>query len=395
MDRRKAECAFRLQCMRWAEQQVQMNIHADAYDFRMDEHGAAWEAIVYRDDWAAIGVHALTVTNAIWVNNGKIASFTSVAKNRMDVDQLGNLWRPGARAFFDGLASPAVCFPAIRFSWQDQRRWAFQTAFKGAWWGTIVSEPGTGGDTRKTKATARPDRTDGWRISGQKHFGSGAGIMSYLITSALPAGEEDVETFHLDARDLAWDGSTGMKLAAAWNGCGMIATQSHAFVFEDFPAARLAWPADNRKLAGLTGPAGQEEFVRTCWAAITLGIVETALASARQQLARRQPSMRAFEQVEWSRAEVDGWLVEQAYAGMLRPIEEQRCTGHQTLSGKIAVAELAESALSRICRVLGGNTYTHDSPFAYWFEDVRALGFLRPPWAFAYEEQFNGCWPER
>jgi hypothetical protein len=35
--------------------------------------------------------------------------------------------------------------------------------------------------------------------------------------------------------------------------------------------------------------------------------------------------------------------------------------------------------------VLGGGAYTRHSPFAHWFEDVRALGFLRPPWGFAYD----------
>jgi hypothetical protein len=28
------------------------------------------------------------------------------------------------------------------------------------------------------------------------------------------------------------------------------------------------------------------------------------------------------------------------------------------------------------------------SPFASWFEDVRALGFLRPPWGLAYDNLF-------
>jgi alkylation response protein AidB-like acyl-CoA dehydrogenase len=296
--------------------------------------------------------------------------------------------------FSTGLLARPHAAPAYDAAWQDQRQWVFQTAREGAWWGTIVSEPGSGGDPSKTKAIARPYGRDGWRVTGQKHFGSGAGIMSYLMTSAVPVGEEDVETFFLDVRGAAWDGSGGMKLTAPWDGCGMIATQSHAFVFENFPATRLAWPAASRKLAGITGPAGQEGFVRTCWAAITLGIVESAVATARQQLVRRRTSMRPFEQVEWTHVETEAWLIEQAYAGMLVAVEGKQRTGQQTLTGKIAVAELAESAMGRICRVLGGGSYTHDSPFGYWFEDVRALGFLRPPWAFAYQSQFDRAWPD-
>jgi hypothetical protein len=58
-----------------------------------------------------------------------------------------------------------------------------------------------------------------------------------------------------------------------------------------------------------------------------------------------------------------------------------------------AVAALAESVLSRLCRVLGGGAYTHQSPFAYWYEDVRALSFLRPPWALAFDTLWEALRP--
>ena len=61
---------------------------------------------------------------------------------------------------------------------------------------------------------------------------------------------------------------------------------------------------------------------------------------------------------------------------------------HAALRAKQAVAELAEGTLLRITRVLGGGTFSQRSPFAHWFEDVRALGFLRPPWGLAYDQLF-------
>ena len=79
-----------------------------------------------------------------------------------------------------------------------------------------------------------------------------------------------------------------------------------------------------------------------------------------------------------------GWMVKQAYEGLLRAIEcenDVRRTGHLA---KLAIAELAESALSRICRVIGGSSYSLDSPFGFWLEDVRALGVLTPPWSLAH-----------
>jgi hypothetical protein len=59
------------------------------------------------------------------------------------------------------------------------------------------------------------------------------------------------------------------------------------------------------------------------------------------------------------------------------------------IRAKESVADLAEQTLLRLTRVLGGGTFSRRSPFAHWFEDVRALGFLRPPWGLAYDQLFT------
>lgn len=94
--------------------------------------------------------------------------------------------------------------------------------------------------------------------------------------------------------------------------------------------------------------------------------------------------MRPYEQVEWAQAEAEAWTIAQCYEGMLRSIEQGGSPG-SVIRGKTMAAQLAESSLSRICRVLGGGTFSQRSPFAHWFEDVRALGFLRPPWGLAFD----------
>ena len=81
-----------------------------------------------------------------------------------------------------------------------------------------------------------------FRLTGDKHFGSGSGVTSYMVTTAIPEGEEQPDLFYLDVRGAAWDGSTGITLVAPWDGHGMIATQSHAFRFEGYPVTRVAWP---------------------------------------------------------------------------------------------------------------------------------------------------------
>jgi len=279
------------------------------------------------------------------------------------------------------LATPAAPEP-FAATWDEQRRVVFQTVLDGAWWGTMTSEPGSGGDVLRTRAVARPDEeTACYRLSGDKQFGSGSGIASYMLTTAVAEGEDEPDTFYLAVRDVAWDGSTGITLVTPWDGLGMIATQSHAFRFEEFLATRAAWPGN---LAGFT--AATQPYVRCCFTAVCVGIVEEALAMAHTELRQRRASLRPYEQVEWARAELDGWLIQQAYEGMLRAVESEAADAEMvSMQGKVAIAELAESVLVRLCRVVGGGTYARSSPFGCWAQDVRALGFLRPPWGLAFD----------
>jgi hypothetical protein len=73
-----------------------MNLHVDAREYRVTEQGAAWDADIYRDDWIAVGVAPLAVTNSIWVHDRKIAIFSEQPRNSIDAARLGMLWRPGA-----------------------------------------------------------------------------------------------------------------------------------------------------------------------------------------------------------------------------------------------------------------------------------------------------------
>jgi hypothetical protein len=189
----------------------------------------------------------------------------------------------------------------------------------------------------------------------------------------------------LDVRDRPWDGSAGLELIAEWDGVGMAATQSHAMRLEGIPAVRLARGGPLDPITRAAGP-----IVSGLFTAVVLGILDEAVALAREQLSRRAADLRAFEQVEWSRAEQGHWLACQAYDGALRAAEgDDLFTAlHAAIRAKESVADLAEDVLRGITRVIGGGTFSGRSPFAHWFEDVRALGFLRPPWGLAYDTLF-------
>ena len=204
-----------------------------------------------------------------------------------------------------------------------------------------------------------------------------------MITVAVPEGESGPDMFVLDMRDVPWDGSAGVTMTAAPDGHGMAATQSHAFAFKEFPATRIAWPGQFRLIQENTGALTQ-----CCFTAVIVGVTEVALETARRQVAPRRNDLRAYERVEWSKAELEGWLIQQAYEGMLRAMEQDRDRRYHAVQAKTAIAELAESVLRRISKVIGGGTFSRSSPFGYWYEDVRALGFLRPPWGLSYDQLF-------
>jgi alkylation response protein AidB-like acyl-CoA dehydrogenase len=286
------------------------------------------------------------------------------------------------------LARSDATFPA----WEEQRAAVFETALAGHQWGTITSEPGSGGDLNKTKAVAAPAADvepavpgQSHRVTGDKHFGSGSGVTSFMITTAVPEGDEAPTIFVLDVRGRPWDGTAGLRLLAEWDGAGMAATQSHAMRLEAMPAVRLAWPGPLDDITLAAAP-----LVSTLFTSVVLGVLDEAVATARAQLQPKASGLRAYEAVEWTRAELDHWLAVQAYEGALRAVEEgdHGAALHAALRAKEAVAELAEQCLARLCRVIGGGTFARRSPFASWFEDVRALGFLRPPWGLAYDALF-------
>lgn len=290
---------------------------------------------------------------------------------------------PAVLAFW--LATPQVPEPDST-AWKAQRDAVFDGVEAGAWWGTITSEPGSGGDVARTKAVARPSGSV-WLLTGDKHFGSGTGMTSFMLTTAVAEGEEGPDWFCVPVEGVALDGSAGITLLAPWDGHGMRATQSHALRFQDCPAERFAWPGHLADLIGAASP-----FFATLFTAVVLGILEEAVATARAQLAPRADSLRPYEQVEWAQAELEAWTAEQAYEGALRAIESGRPARGAALRGKTIAAQLAESCLLRICRVLGGGTFARHSPFGHWFEDVRALGFLRPPWGLAYDGLLTDSW---
>ena len=273
-------------------------------------------------------------------------------------------------------------------AWREQRDRVLSAAKAGHWFGTINSEPGSGGNLMATRATAVSQSKGVWRVSGDKIMGSGSGVTSFMITTAVPEGENAPDVFLIDTRELPWDGSRGAKLVREWDGHGMAATQSHAFRFDGLTAERHALLGGAVKLVSRVMPVAVYQF-----SSVIMGILDAALAEARRRLQPRADRMSAFERVSWTKAVNDIWLAEQAFEGMARAIER----GGSLIGaarGKLAISELAEASLLSISRTIGGASYSRSSPFGQWSQDVRALGLLRPPWSLAYDGLFDASFTD-
>jgi alkylation response protein AidB-like acyl-CoA dehydrogenase len=305
-----------------------------------------------------------------------VGPISSVLRTLAGVDSsvaLVSAMHPAVLAYW--LAGPDPSEPA----WEEQRHAVAESAAGGHQWATVTSEPGSGGDIAKTKATAVLDG-DTWRVSGDKHFGSGTGIADRMITTAIAEGEDKPSVFVLDTTT-----DEGRTILAEWDGMGMRATQSHAVRLDRAPAFRLA---TERPLEQVTGPAMPP--IEAFFVAVVLGVLDEAIGTARAQLRDKAEGLRPYERVEWAKAEQDHWLAVQAHEGQLRAIEagDLAVAAHAALRAKQSIAELSEQTLLRLSRVLGGGTFSQRSPFSHWLEDVRALGFLRPPWGLAYDLLF-------
>ncbi len=277
-------------------------------------------------------------------------------------------------------AAPAAPEPS-REAWAAQRAEVFGTAIDGHFWGTVTSEPGSGGDILATRATATAvDDGATFALHGEKHFGSGSQIVSYMVTTAKPDGGGPM-AFYLDLRDQPWDGTAGVRIVREWDGMGMKATQSHAVLLDGVIGFPWAWQGSLIESAPVTGTLSLAMYC-----SVIAAVCDAAMAEAERRLAGR--SLRPYEDVSSTQAQIDHWMLTQAMRGLAATLstEQAPVTLLAATKAKLGMAALAESLMSQICRAVGGGAFSASSPFASWYEDVRALGYLRPPWALAFDQ---------
>lgn len=288
---------------------------------------------------------------------------------------------PLVLAYWNALGPAAYPDPA----WREQCEFVSQSAFAGHWWGTLTSEPGSGGDVEQTRATTEHLTGLEYAVTGDKHFGSGSGVTSYMITTARVTGFEAAVTLYMDVRSRPWEaGDPRISLTKAWDGYGMMATQSHAFALNGYPATRMAVPdavAQSRQAVMALGGCA--------FAAVVMGVLDAAMDWCNARFTPRRDRLGAYERSAWVDVQRQAWLAQQAFDGMRRAVR----TGGETaardaLMGKFAIADLAENLLNLAARAASGSAFSRSAPLLQWAQDVRALGYLRPPWALMVEQLF-------
>ena len=98
--------------------------------------------------------------------------------------------------------------------------------------------------------------------------------------------------------------------------------------------------------------------------AVILGVIEVTIDTVRRRLYGKKDWVRSYEQTEWAHIEIECWLIHQAYEGMLSSVETGEGGTQDTRSGKEAVAQLAETVMLRICKVMGGGATPVAHPLA-------------------------------
>ena len=373
---------------------VQTNIDIISQDFAVQRHERLQRTKLQQEDFSRLTEAGLNLTGVPDTNGGFWQSLQK--SSRLCCNLIRKLAQGDPSVALVASMHPSVltfwlCQPSVpepySDTWCKQREQVFAWVNAGHWFGTIASEPGSGGDLSATRAVARLDDDGSYRLSGDKHMGSGSGITSFMITTARIEDETNPDLFLIDTRNLLWDNSSGAKLVREWDGYGMMATQSHAFSYQDLPVVRSAWPGH---VLDLVTPA--VVLAGCLFTAVTVGILDSAVSEARRRLTPRAELLKAFEQTEWTRAVNEHWLVLQVFEGMLRAVESEGDATVAVNRGKTMIAEFAETIMQRLARVIGGSSLARPSPFGQWLQDVRAIGFLRPPWPLAYEKLFEASW---
>ena len=264
------------------------------------------------------------------------------------------------------LIVPELIPAAERTSYESRRAWCWQQALEGAIFAVANSEPGAGGDVRRSRATvtAGPERT----LTGTKSFASFGLNATFWMSAARD------ETGQLDYWLVRNDSAT-VSSGSQWDALGMRGSESIVLHFTGAPVV------DVLAYRGLLDGVNHRHWSTLAFTAIIVGIAESLMTD----LGELRGSLQRSDAVELHlgiRA-ARGFLRDTAAAAPAAPDREyQRLVRDcKTWTARTLARSAATAFTSQT-----GQAYSRRSPLSRKLRDLLAGPALRPPMPTAWDE---------
>jgi alkylation response protein AidB-like acyl-CoA dehydrogenase len=264
----------------------------------------------------------------------------------------------------------SVCAqPIHRFGVDAQReRWLRRLAEGRILGGFMLTEPGSGSDSKAMKTRAVRDGAD-WVLNGSKAWVTNAGVASVFVVLARTGdGPTDVTAFVVEAE------TPGLEIARFEDKMGLRASKTAAYTFTD-----VRVPGHNllgREGEGMKVALGSLDRGRLGIAAQAVGMASASFdeaasyAKARQAFGRPIADLQA---IQWMLADMHVRL--EASRALLYRAASWSAAGrlppHVAAMAKLACTENAQWVCDRAVQVHGGLGYSRELKVERMHRDVR------------------------
>ncbi|GAA2519282.1 acyl-CoA dehydrogenase family protein [Pilimelia columellifera] len=271
-------------------------------------------------------------------------------------------------AVTDGLAED-LGIPAEALAARDDH---LAAAAKGAWYAVAMSERGVGSRLSQLNTVYRRIG-DGFQITGEKTFCSGAGHCDAYLVAARSADDPAVVSQFLVPAD-----TPGLTVTPTWDALGMRATCSHDL--------RLAATVPFRTLLGgveglaLAVAGSMPHWMVASYAAVYVGVaraaVDAAVAHVGDRPAGRLPAVRARIGRADAAVAAAGQVIRQA-ARRVDAAPDDPETRRWVWRAKLLAGDTAADVAGSMLAAAGTSATRRGNPLERLFRDARC-GALQP-----------------
>jgi alkylation response protein AidB-like acyl-CoA dehydrogenase len=271
----------------------------------------------------------------------------------------------GALAATPDELARAMGAPESFFAYRDR---VLADAARGALYLVAMSERGAGSRFSRMTTAYEPEG-DGWRITGDKTFCSGAGHADAYAVVARRG--EQVSQFLVPAGD-------GITVEQTWDPLGMRATASND-VHLDVHVDREALLGGVEGLALLLARVSPQWLVAS-YAAVYVGVARAAIACAATQLTERRLHALPAVRARLGRADASteaAWLATAEAARLVDEAPGDPATNRAVYRAKLLAGDTAAEVAGSMLEACGTSATRRGNPLERLYRDARC-GALQP-----------------